>query len=157
MTPSKESEKTGTVRVSRVIKAPVERVYNAFLDADALAKWMPPGGYTGKIDTLEPRVGGRWHGSFTSLDKSDHHSFGGEYLELVANKRIVHTDTFDTDNPAMQSEMRVTVTFEEVEGGTKVSIVQEGVPAVIPVEDATTGWGMSLENLARLVEVPERA
>lgn len=157
MTPSNTESKTGTVRISRIIKAPRERVYNAFLDADALAKWMPPGGYTGKIDKLEPRVGGSWHGSFTSLDKKESHSFGGKYLELVPNERIVHTDQFDTDHPDMQSEMRVTVTFEEVEGGTKVSILQEGIPAVIPTEDATTGWGMSLENLARLVEVPERA
>ncbi|MBW3581889.1 MAG: SRPBCC family protein [Euryarchaeota archaeon] len=154
MTNTQTAAKTGTVRVSRIIKAPAERVYKAFLDADAMAKWMPPGGYTGRFDPVDARVGGGFHGSFTSLDKKESHSFGGTYLELEPYSRIVHTDKFETDHPDMQNEMRVTVTFEEVEGGTEVKIVQENVPAMIPVEDATTGWNMSLDNLARLVEIP---
>lgn len=145
---------TGTIQVTRVIQAPRERVYKAFLDADALGKFLPPGGYTGRFDRVDAKVGGTFHGSFTSLDKADHHGFGGEYLELVPHERIVHTDAFDTDIPEMQGEMKVTIAFEDVEGGTKVSVLQEGIPAPIPEADATTGWNQSLENLARLVEMP---
>lgn len=141
-----------TLKMSRVIKAPRERIYNAFLDPDQLAKWMPPSGYTGRIDRLEPHIGGSWHGSFTSIDKKESHSFGGKYLELVPHERIVHTDRFDTDHPGMKDEMKVTVTLEEVPEGTRVTIVQENIPKAIPLEDARTGWTSTLENLARLVE-----
>ena len=146
--------RTGSIEVRRRIAAPRERVYGAFLDADALGKWTPPGGYTGRYDHLEPRVGGTFRGSFTALGSKESHSFGGEYLELVPNERIVHTDRFESDAPEMQSEMTVTVTFEEADGGTELTVRQEGIPAVIPPEDAEIGWGMSLENLARLVERP---
>lgn len=151
MTQTKTTE--NTLKIGRVIKAPPERVYNAFLDPDQLAKWMPPSGYTGRIDKLEPRVGGSWHGSFTSIDKKESHSFGGKYLELVPHERIVHTDRFDTDAPQMQGEMTVTVTLEEVPEGTRLTVVQENIPKVIPLEDARTGWTSTLENLARLVEM----
>ncbi|MFC6734417.1 SRPBCC domain-containing protein [Haladaptatus sp. DYSN1] len=146
---------TGSIEVSRVIKAPAERIYKAFLDADALAKFSPPAGYTARYDHADGEVGGTYRGTFTSLDKSDEHSFSGEYVELVPNERIVQTDQFETDTPEMQSEMTVTITLEEVEDGTKVTVRQEGIPKPIPAEDAATGWGMSLENLARLVEYPE--
>jgi uncharacterized protein YndB with AHSA1/START domain len=145
---------TGSIEVSRVIKAPAERIYSAFLDADALAKFSPPAGYTAKYDHADGEVGGTYRGTFTSLDKSDEHSFGGEYVELVPNERIVQSDKFETDAPEMQGEMTVTITLEEVEGGTEVTVWQEGIPKPIPEEDAATGWGMSLENLARLVEYP---
>lgn len=146
---------TGSIEVSRVIEAPAERIYKAFLDADALAKFSPPAGYTARYDHADGEVGGTYRGTFTSLDKSDEHSFGGEYVELVPHERIVQTDKFETDAPEMQSEMTVTITLEAVEGGTEVTVRQEGIPEPIPEEDAATGWGMSLENLARLVEFPE--
>lgn len=146
---------TGSIEVSRVIEAPAERIYKAFLDADALAKFSPPAGYTARYDHADGEVGGTYRGTFTSLDKSEEHSFGGEYVELVPHERIVQTDEFETDAPEMQSEMTVTITLEEVEDGTEVTVRQEGIPTPIPEEDAATGWGMSLENLARLVEFPE--
>lgn len=146
---------TGSIEVSRVIEAPAERIYKAFLDADALAKFSPPAGYTARYDHADGEVGGTYRGTFTSLDKSEEHSFGGEYVELVPNERIVQTDEFETDAPEMQSEMTVTITLEEIEDGTEVTVRQEGIPKPIPEEDAATGWGMSLENLARLVEFPE--
>ncbi|MFC7157705.1 SRPBCC domain-containing protein [Halomarina halobia] len=150
-----DEPETGSIEVSRVIDAPAERIYNAFLDADALAKFSPPAGYTATYDHADGEVGGTYRGTFTSIDKSDEHSFGGEYVELVPHERIVQTDEFETDAPEMQSEMTVTITLEEVEGGTEVTVRQEGIPKPIPEEDAATGWGMSLENLARLVEVPK--
>ena len=146
---------TGRIEVSRVIEAPAERIYKAFLDADALAKFTPPAGYTASYDHADGEVGGTYHGTFTSLDKTDQHSFGGEYLELVPNVRIVQTDEFETDAPEMQGVMTTTITLESVEGGTEVTVRQEGIPEPIPEDDAATGWGMSLENLARLVEYPE--
>jgi uncharacterized protein YndB with AHSA1/START domain len=148
-------EETGSIEVTRVINAPAERIYNAFLDADALAKFSPPAGYTATYDHVEPEVGGMYHGTFTALETKESHSFGGEYVELVPYERIVHLDQFETDAPEMQSEMTVTITLEEVESGTKVTVHQEGIPKPIPEEDAATGWGMSLENLARLVEFPK--
>ncbi len=156
-TETRAATDTGTVRLSRVIKAPPERAYNAFLDADALGKLLPPAGYTGKFDRADGRVGGKFHGSFTSLDKKDHHEFGGTYLELKPFERIVHTDTFDTDDPNLRGEMRVTITLRKVRDRTEVSVVQEGIPRAIPVEGATLGWTSSLENLANLVELPEMA
>ena len=148
---------TRTVRVTRVIKAPAERVYNAFLDADALAKWLPPGGYTAKVYSLDAKVGGKYRMSFTSLDKKDHHVFGGKYLELTPHTKIRYTDVFETDNPAMKGEMITTITFKPVKGGTEVTAVQEGIPKLIPVEGAEMGWNMSMDNLAALVEVPNLA
>jgi uncharacterized protein YndB with AHSA1/START domain len=144
---------TTTLRLSRVIKAPAKRVYNAFIDADAMAKWLPPNGYTGRMDKMDARVGGKWHGSFTSLDKKESHSFGGEFLELKPHERIRYTDVFDS--PDLPGTMVTTVTFKEVKGGTEVTVVQEGIPKVIPLEDAQTGWGQSFDNLARLVELPQ--
>lgn len=154
---SETESETGSMQASRVIKAPAERVYKAFLDADALGKFLPPSGYTGHFDHVDGEVGGTFRGTFTELETKESQSFTGEYLELVPNERIVHTDTFETEAPEMQGEMTVTITFEEVEGGTKVTAHQEGIPRAIPPEDAETGWGMSLENLARLVETPGAA
>jgi uncharacterized protein YndB with AHSA1/START domain len=148
---------TGSVRVSRVIKAPPERVFNAFLDAEALGKFLPPAGYTGRFDRADGRLGGKFHGSFTSLDKKDHHEFGGTYVELKPFERIVHTDKFDTDHPDLQGEMRITITFKKVPDGTEVTVLHEGIPKAIPVESAQIGWTSSLENLANLVELPEMA
>jgi uncharacterized protein YndB with AHSA1/START domain len=153
MTKPSTKVETGTVRLKRVIKAPRERVYNAFLDADAYAKWIPPNGYTAHVYKMDARVGGRYRTSFSSLDKKDTHFFGGEFVELTPPERIRYTDSFETDDPRFMGQMQVTVTFREVPGGTEVSIVQEGVPKVIPLEDSMTGWGQSLENLARLVEL----
>lgn len=148
----KGKKTAGTVRLTRIFKAPRERVFNAFLDPDALAKWIPPNGYTAHVYEFEPKVGGTHRMSFSSLDKTDTHFFGGTYLEIKPNERLRYTDTFETDDPEMQGEMRVTVTFRDVPGGTEVRIAQEGLPRVIPIEGAMQGWIQSLENLARLVE-----
>lgn len=153
MTETKTTTKGRTLTISRVMKAPRERVYNAFLDPDAYAKWLPPHGYTGHVHSMEPREGGSFRMTFASLDKNDVHTFGGTYLELVPYERIVHTDKFETDHPDMQGEMRVTITFEEVDGGTRVTAVQENIPAFIPLEGSQVGWSQSLDNLARLVEL----
>jgi uncharacterized protein YndB with AHSA1/START domain len=150
-----EETETGSIEVSRVIDAPAERIYDAFLDADALAKFSPPAGYTATYDHVEPEVGGTYRGTFTALETKESHSFGGKYIELVPHKRIVQSDRFETDAPEMQGEMTVTITLKEGEGGTEVTVRQEGIPTPIPEEDAATGWGMSLENLARLVEFPK--
>jgi uncharacterized protein YndB with AHSA1/START domain len=140
------------VRLSRIFKAPRERVFNAFLDADAMAKWLPPNGYTAHVYKLEPKVGGNYRVSFSSLDKKDTHFFGGKFLEIKPNERLRYTDKFESDDPEMQGEITVTVTFKDVPGGTEVRIVQEGLPKVIPIDGAMQGWSQSLENLARLVE-----
>jgi uncharacterized protein YndB with AHSA1/START domain len=141
---------TGTVRFHRVFKATPERVYRAFLDADAMVKWLPPHGFTGKVDHVDARVGGTFRMSFTNFSTGASHSFGGEYLELVPGERIVHTDKFD--DPSLPGEMRVTVTLRQVSCGTELNIVQEGIPAVIPVEACYLGWQESLTLLAQLVE-----
>jgi len=151
-TKAKISGTTGTVRLTRVFKAPRERVFNAFLDPDAMAKWMPPNGYTAHVYKFEPKVGGLYRMSFSSLDKKDTHFFGGKYLEIKPYERLHYTDKFESDDPLMQGEIKVTVTFRDVPGGTEVKIVQEGLPKTIPVESAMQGWNQSLENLARLVE-----
>src|SRR3989304_3265814 len=148
---------TGTVRLSRVIKAPAERIYNVFLDPDAFAKWIPPGGYTGKVHAMEPKVGGTYRMSFTSLDKKDHSTFGGKYLELVPFTKIRYTDVFETDNPEMIGEMVTTITLRKVSGGTEVKIEHTGIPKLIPAEMAKMGWQSSLQNLAALVEMPDIA
>jgi uncharacterized protein YndB with AHSA1/START domain len=152
MTETKTRTTTGTVRLSRIFKAPRERVFNAFLDADAMAKWLPPNGYTAHVYKLEPKVGGNYRMSFSSLDKKDTHFFGGKFLEIKPNERLRYTDKFESDDPEMQGEITVTVTFKDVPGGTEVRIVQEGLPKVIPIDGAMQGWSQSLENLARLVE-----
>jgi len=146
---------TGTVRVKRTIKAPPERVYNAFLDPDAMVKWLPPHGFTAKVHHMEPKVGGTYRMSFSSLNKKCPQAFGGKYLELKPFERIRYTDAFETDNPEMQGEMVTTITFKAVEGGTEVSVEQTGVPKLIKVSDAQAGWGQSLDLLTALVEAPD--
>lgn len=152
-TKAKTEKATGTVRLSRVFKAPRERVFNAFLDPDAMVKWLPPHGYTAHIYKSEPRVGGTYRMSFSSLDKKDTAFFGGKYVEIQTNRLLRYTDKFETDNPEMQGEIKVTVTFKDVPGGTEVNIVQEGLPKALPLDGAVAGWRQSLENLARLVEL----
>jgi uncharacterized protein YndB with AHSA1/START domain len=139
-----------TIRLHRVLHAPPERIYRAFLDADAMAKWLPPNGFTGKVHSLDARVGGKYRMSFTNFSNRQSHSFGGEYLELVPNERIVHTDVFD--DPNLPGTMRTTITLKKVSVGTDVSIVQEGVPEVIPPEACYLGWQESLILLGKLVE-----
>ena len=141
---------TNTIRLHRVFKATPERIYRAFLDADAMAKWLPPNGFTGKVHHLDAKVGGSYKISFTNFTTGKSHSFGGKYLELVPNERIRHTDKFD--DPNLPGEMVTTITLRKVFCGTEVNIVQEGVPAVIPVEACYLGWQESLTLLAQLVE-----
>ena len=144
------TNETNTIRLHRVLKAPPERVYRAFLDAGAMCKWLPPNGFTGEVHHLEPRVGGTYKMSFTNFTTGSSHSFGGEYLELTPNERIRHTDRFD--NPNLPGEMQTTITLRKVLVGTELNIVQEGVPAVIPAEACYLGWQESLKLLAKLVE-----
>jgi uncharacterized protein YndB with AHSA1/START domain len=139
-----------TIRLHRVLRAPPERVYRAFLDADALVKWMPPHGFTGKVHELDARTGGKYRISFTNFSAGQAHSFGGTYLELVPNERIRHTDVFD--DPNLPGELMVTITLKPVLCGTELNIVQEGVPDVIPPEMCYLGWQESLILLAQLVE-----
>ncbi|HEV8360194.1 MAG TPA: SRPBCC family protein [Candidatus Thermoplasmatota archaeon] len=150
-----QSSKTGTtLRLQRVFKAPAERIYQAFLDPDALAKWSPPHGFTGHVHHLDARVGGTFRMSFSTINRSFTHFFGGTYLELKPHERIVHTDKFEGDDPVFPSdhEMIVTITLRTVEGGTEVTIVQENIPPGPAAEGAPEGWKQSLDNLARLVE-----
>ena len=139
-----------TVRFHRVLRTPPERVYRAFLDADAMAKWLPPNGFTGKVHHLDAKVGGTFKMSFTNFTTGKSHSFGGEYLELVPNERLRYTDVFD--DPNLPGKMIVTVVLKKVSVGTDVSIVQEGIPDVIPAEACYLGWQESLSQLANLVE-----
>jgi uncharacterized protein YndB with AHSA1/START domain len=141
---------TGTVRLHRVLRAPAERVYRAFLDADAMAKWLPPNGYTGRVHEIDARVGGGYRMSFTCLASGQTHSFGGEYLELVPNERIRHTDRFD--DSGLPGEMQTTISLRPVSCGTELEIVQEGIPEAIPSEACYLGWQDSLRLLAALVE-----
>jgi uncharacterized protein YndB with AHSA1/START domain len=141
---------TNTVRFHRVLRAPAERIYRAFLNADALAKWLPPNGFTGKVHHLDAKVGGTYKMSFTNFTTGNSHSFGGEYLELLPNERIRHTDKFD--DPNLPGTMQVTVSFRKVSCGTELNIVQEGIPEVIPPEACYLGWQESLALLAELVE-----
>src|SRR5690242_6663508 len=131
-----------TIRKHLVLRSTPERVYRAFLDADAMAKWLPPNGFTGKVHHLDARVGGSYKMSFTNFTSGKSHSFGGEYLELVPNERITHTDRFDDKN--LPGEMRTTISLKKVLVGTDVDIVQEGVPDVIPAEACHLGWQESL-------------
>ncbi len=141
---------TNTVRLHRVIVAKPEKVYQAFLTADALAKWIPPNGFTGKVHHMDPRVGGSYKASFTNFTTGKSTSFGGEYLELVPNERLRYTDNFD--DPNLKGEIQVTVDLKKVSVGTELTIVQAGIPDVIPLEACYLGWQESLANLARLVE-----
>jgi uncharacterized protein YndB with AHSA1/START domain len=139
-----------TVRFHRVLRATPERVYRAFLDPDAMAKWLPPNGFTGKVHHLDTSVGGAHRMSFTNFTTGRSHSFGGKYLELVPHERIRYTDKFDDAN--LPGEMQTTVTFKKVSCGTELNIVQEGLPDVIPPEACCLGWQESLTLLAKLVE-----
>ncbi len=141
---------TNIVRLHRVIKAPPERLYRAFLDPDAMTKWLPPHGFTGKVHHLEAQVGGTFKMSFTNFTTGDSHTFGGQYLELVPNERIVHTDQFD--DPNLPGTMQTTITLRAVFCGTELSVVQEGIPGVIPAEACYLGWQESLVLLTQLVE-----
>jgi uncharacterized protein YndB with AHSA1/START domain len=146
---------TGTVRMHRVLRAPPERVYRAFLEPDAMAKWIPPHGFTCKVHHMEAKVGGKFKMSFTNFGTGNGHSFGGEYLELVPHERIRYTDRFD--DPNLPGEIQVTVVLAKAFCGTDINIVQEGLPEVIPLEMCYLGWQESLAQLAALVEpeVPE--
>ena len=141
---------TNSVRLHRVLQAPPERIYRAFLDADAMVKWLPPNGFTGKVHQLDAWVGGSYRMSFTNFTTGASHSFGGEYLELLPNERIRHTDRFD--DPNLPGTLLVTVSFKKVSCGTELNIVQEGIPDVIPLESCYLGWQQSLTLLAQLVE-----
>ena len=149
-TPKNTPTATGTVKLHRVLRAPAERIYRAFLDPEAMVKWLPPHGFTGKVHSLDAKVGGSYKMSFTNLSTRQGHSFGGKYLELVPNERIRHTDKFDDAN--LPGEMTVTINLKPVAVGTELSIVQEGIPAVIPTEACYLGWQESLNLLAQLVE-----
>ena len=139
-----------TVRFHRVLKAPPERVYRAFLDPDAMVKWLPPHGFTGKVHQLDAKVGGTYKMSFKNFSTGSGHSFGGKYLELEPGKRLRYTDRFD--DPNLPGEITVTVTLNAVSVGTDVTIVQEGIPDAIPVEACYLGWQQSLNHLAMLIE-----
>jgi len=141
---------TNTIQLHRVIQAPPERVYRAFLDASAMCKWLPPNGFTGQVHHLDAKVGGTYSMSFTNFTTEKSHSFGGEYLELTSNELIRHTDRFD--DPNLPGEMQTTITLKQVSVGTELNIVQEGVPAVIPAEACYLGWQESLTLLQKLVE-----
>lgn len=146
-----------TVRLHRVLRAPAERVYRAFLDAEAMVKWLPPHGFTGKVHEIDARVGGGYRMSFTNFSTGSSHSFGGAYTELVPHERIRYTDRFD--DPNLPGEMQVTVTLRAVMGGTELKIEQANVPEMIPLEMCYMGWQESLSQLAQLVEaeIPDGA
>jgi len=141
---------TNTIRLHRVLRAAPETIYRAFLDADAMAKWLPPNGFTGKVQHIDAKVGGTYKMSFTNFTTGHAHSFGGEYLELVPFERIRHTDKFD--DPNLPGEMQTTVSLKKVFCGTELNIVQEGIPEAIPPEACYLGWQESLVLLAKLVE-----
>jgi len=146
---------TNTVHLHRVLIAKPEKVYRAFLDRDAIAKWLPPNGYTCSVHHMDAKVGGTYKMSFTNFTTQKSMSFGGEYRELVENERLRYTDNFD--DPNLSGEIQVTVTLKEVSLGTEMKIVQEGLPTIIPLEACYVGWQQSLNNLAKLVEpeIPE--
>jgi uncharacterized protein YndB with AHSA1/START domain len=139
-----------TIRLHRVVRAPAARVYRAFVDGDAMAKWMPPHGFTGKVQQIEARVGGTYKMSFTNFNTGASHSFGGKFLELVPGERLRYTDAFD--DPNLPGQMQTTVALKKVSVGTEINITQEGVPDAIPAEACYLGWQESLTLLAQLVE-----
>ena len=142
---------TNTIRLHRVLRAAPDKVYRAFLDADAMAKWLPPNGFTGKVHQMDGNVGGTYKMSFTNFTTGKSHSFGGKYLELTPHERIRYTDKFD--DPNLPGEMQTTITLRKVSCGTELNIVQEGVPRAIPAEACYLGWQESLILLSKLVEV----
>ena len=151
------AESTNTVRLHRVLRAPADRVYLAFLDPDAMAKWLPPHGFTGKVHQMDARVGGGYRMSFTNFGTGATHAFGGTYVELTPHVRIRYTDRFD--DPNLPGEMHVTVALRTVSCGTELTVVQEDLPSVIPLEGCYLGWQESLSQLAALVEptIPDEA
>jgi len=151
---TESTTETGTVRLHRVLTAPPERIYRAFLDPAAMCKWLPPHGFTGHVHSMDARVGGSYRMSFTNFSSGNSHSFGGTFVELVPGERIRHTDKFD--DPNLPGEMQTTIVLRKVSVGTEIEIVQEGIPAVIPTEACYLGWQESLTLLAQLVqaEVP---
>ena len=151
------SDSKHTVRLHRVLRAPAARVYKAFIDPDAMARWLPPYGFIGKVDKMDARVGGEYHMSFTNFDSGQNHGFSGKFLELVPGERLRYTDVFD--DPGMPGTIMVTVELRTVMCGTEMTIVQENLPPQIPVEMCYLGWQESLVQLANLVEheIPEGA
>ena len=141
---------TNTVQLHRVLRATPEKIYRAFLDSDAMAKWLPPNGFTGRVHHMDAKVGGTYKMSFTNFTTGQSHSFGGTYLELVPHERIRHTDKFD--DPSLPGEMQTTESLKKVSCGTEVNIVQEGIPESIPAEACYLGWQESLTLLAQLSE-----
>ena len=141
---------TNTVRLHRVLRAAPEKVYRAFLEPDAMAKWLPPYGFTGKVHQMEPKVGGTYRMSFTNFSTGQSHSFGGKYLELIRNQHLRYTDKFE--DPSLPGEMVTTVELKKVMCGTELTVVQKGIPAAIPAEMCYLGWQESLMLLAKLVE-----
>ena len=150
MTQPQSARPANTVRLHRVLAAKPEKVYRAFLDADAMAKWLPPNGFTCKVHHMDPKVGGTFRMSFTNFTTGNAHAFGGEYLDLVPHERIRYTDKFD--DPNLPGIMDVTVILKAVSVGTEIDIVQAGIPSVIPLEACYLGWQQSLRQLAKLVE-----
>lgn len=151
------SNVSNTVKLHRVLRAPAERIYRAFLDPEAMVKWIPPHGFTGRIHHMDLRVGGGYRMSFTNFGTGKSHTFGGNYLELTPHERIRYSDRFD--DPDLPGEMQVTITLKPVACGTELEIIQEGVPAAIPVEFCYLGWQESLNLLSLLVEpeIPDQA
>ena len=141
---------SNTVRLHRVLRCPAERIYRAFIDPDAMNKWLPPNGFTGKVHSMDARVGGSYRMSFTNFGTGKSHAFGGKFIELAPNERIKYTDRFE--DPNLPGEMVTTVTLRKVTGGTELTVVQEGIPEMIPTEMCYLGWQESLTLLARLVE-----
>ncbi len=141
---------SNTVRLHRVLRCPPERIYRAFIDPDAMNKWLPPNGFTGKVHSMDARVGGSYRMSFTNFGTGKSHAFGGKFIELAPNERIKYTDRFE--DPNLPGEMVTTVTLRKVTGGTELTVVQEGIPEMIPTEMCYMGWQESLTLLARLVE-----
>jgi uncharacterized protein YndB with AHSA1/START domain len=139
-----------TVKLHRVLRAPAERIYRAFLDPDAMVKWLPPFGFTGKVHHIKAEVGGTYKMSFTNFTTGHSHSFGGEFVELVPSERIRHTDTFD--DPNLAGQMQTTISLKKVSVGTELTVVQEGIPSAIPAEACYLGWQESLTLLAQVVE-----
>jgi uncharacterized protein YndB with AHSA1/START domain len=146
----KRTMQTNTIQLHRVLRATPEKIYRAFVDPDAMVKWLPPNGFTGKVHHMDGKVGGTYKMSFTNFTTGKSHSFGGTYVELTPHERIRYTDKFD--DPNLPGEMRATITLKPVSCGTELNIVQEGVPAVIPAEACYLGWQESLMLLAKLVE-----
>jgi uncharacterized protein YndB with AHSA1/START domain len=145
---------TGTVRLHRVLRAAPEKIYRALLDPDAMVKWLPPNGFTGRIHHIDAKVGGTYTMSFTNFTTGQSHSFGGTYLELVPHERIRHTDKFD--DPSLPGEMHTTISLKKVSVGTELSVVQEGIPEAIPPEACYLGWQESLTLLTQFVEAEIR-